>query len=121
MSSNLVTTVTLPDIIMLIRQIPLRNNKIDDGSLNTRFFVRLGYPFASRRFQFELTITALQIVIWLKDVLEIEPNSIQELDTFDHANFDHFIQTMRENYETDNDVRELLENPILENWMETQN
>ncbi len=121
MSSNLVTTVTLPDIIMLIRQIPLRNNKIDDGSLNTRFLIKIGYPYTSYRRFLNYTITAKQIVIWLKDLLEIEPNSIQEIDIFDQSIFDHFIQTMRENYETDNDVRELLENPILENLMDIQN
>jgi len=121
MSSNLVTTVTLPDIIMLIRQIPLRNSRIDGGDLNTRFLLRLGYPFTSRRFRFEFTINALQIVIWLKDILEIEPKSIQELNTFDRESFDHFIETMRENYETDNDVKELLENSILENSIDIQN
>jgi len=121
MSSNSVTTVTLPDMIMLIRQIPLRNNRIDGGDLNTRFGLRLGYPFTSKRFRFELSITALQIVIWLKDVLEIEPNSIQELDIFDQSKFDHFIETMRGNYEADTDVRGLLKNPIFQNWMETQN
>ncbi len=114
-------SVTLPDIIMLIHQIPLGSNVIKEGNLDTRFLLMHGYPFTSKRWNFILTITARQIVIWLKDLLEIEPNSIQELDIFDQSNFDHFIQTMRENYETDNDVRELLENPILENWMETQN
>jgi hypothetical protein len=121
MSSNLVTTVTLPDIIMLIRQIPLRSNRIVGGDLNTRFHLRFGHPFDSRRWQFNLSISSMQIVIWLKDLLEIEPNSIQELDIFDLNNFDHFIETMRENYGTDNDVRELLENPILENLIDIQN
>ena len=121
MSSNLVTTVTMPDIMMLIHQIPLRKKTIDGGDLNTRFGLRLGYSFTSKRFRFELSITALQIVIWLKDVLEIEPNSIQELDIFDQSNFDHFIATIRGNYGADNDVRELLENPIFQNLMETQN
>ncbi len=114
-------SVTLPDIIMLIHQILIVSNEIKEGDLETRFLLIQGYPFTSKRWRFNLSINARQIVIWLKDLLEIEPNSIQELDIFDLNNFDHFIQTMRENYGTDNDVRELLENPILENWMETQN
>jgi hypothetical protein len=121
MFSNLVTTVTLPDITMLIQQIPLVSNEIKGGDLDTRFKLRFGYPFTSKRWHFNLAINARQIVIWLKDILEIEPNSIQEINISDQSNFEHFIDTMRENYETDNDVRELLENPILGNRTNIQN
>lgn len=118
MSSN---SVTLPDIIMLIQQIPLGSNEIKGGDLNTRFMLRFGYRFTSKRWRVNLNINARQIVIWLKDLLESEPNDIQELDIFDLSNFNHFIETMRKNYGADNDVRELLENPVLENLIDIQN
>ena len=121
MSSNQVTTVTLQSIIMLIRQIPLRNNKIVDGNLDDKFLIRSGYPFTSRRFRFDLTITARQIVVWLDNLLENEPESLENLDIFDVSNLRHFVETMRDNYEEDTDVRELLENPILKNWINIEN
>ena len=70
MSSNSVTTVTLPDIIMLIRQIPLRNNIIDKGDLNSRFLIKIGFPYISYRRFLNYTITAKQIIIWLKNLLK---------------------------------------------------
>ena len=78
------------------------------------------YPFTSRRWSFRLSINARQIVIWLKCILNQEPNVINELGE-DQDSFEHFIETMQINYETDPDVRELLENPILENFIEMQN
>lgn len=121
MYSNQVTTVTLQSIMMLIRQIPLRNNKITDGDLDDKFLLKSGYPFTSIRFQLDLTITARQIVIWLENLLENEPESLENLDIFDESNLRHFVETMRDNYEEDNDVIELLENPILRNWINIEN
>lgn len=121
MSSNQVTTVTLQRIMMLIRQIPLRNNKIVDGDLDDKFLLTSGYSFSSRRFGFDLTITARQIVIWLGNLLQNEPESLENLDIFDESNLRHFVETMRDNYEEDNDVIELLENPILKNWIHIEN
>lgn len=121
MSSNSVTTVTLPDIMMLIRQFPLRSYRIQDWDLDTRFPLTFGYPFTSRRWNFMLYINARQIVIWLKSILEQETNELLELSIEDQSNLEHFIGTMRNNFETDIDVRKLLENSILENFIEMQN
>jgi len=107
--------------MMLIRQIPLRNNKIVDGDLDDKFLLTSDYPFTSIRFQLDLTITARLIVVWLGNLLENEPESLENLDIFDKSNLRHFVETMRDNYQEDNDVMELLENPILKNWINIQN
>jgi len=103
----------LEEIEWLISQIPLRSYVIVEGDLDTPFVVEKSYKNNLPTDPLEF-IRARRIVNLLRRILEAHP---EQLDKFEYSesNLEHFIGTIQQNYENDEDVRELLEIPSIQN------
>ena len=103
----------LEEIEWLISQIPLRSYAIVNGDLDTPFLIEKSYknnlPIDPAEF-----IRGRRVVNLLKKILNRHP---EQLDKFEYSesNLEHFIGTIQQNYENDEDVRELLEFQSLQN------
>jgi len=97
----------------LISQIPMRSYRIIDGDLDTPFLITKSYKSNSRPDPAEF-IRGRRVVNLLKKILNRHP---EQLDKFEYSesNLEHFIGTIQQNYENDEDVRELLEFQSLQN------
>lgn len=104
-ATNIRPSTKLKKIIELISWIPLISYKIKDGDLDTRYST----PESCRPY----TITVRRIMKRLKQLSD-KSNELNNLDYFSKCSLEHCMGTVK-HYENDEDVRSLLENPILNN------
>ena len=103
----------LQEIEWLISQIPMRSYNIVDGDLDTPFLLGKRYKNNSLSDDVEF-IRARRIINLLIRVLNRHP---EQLDVFEisGSNLEHFVGTMKQNYEDDEDVTRLLAIPNIRN------
>ena len=101
-ATNTRPSIRMQEITNLISCIPLISYKIKDGDLDTRY---LPPRFSNHDY------TSVRLVMRL---LLDEPNELNDLDYFTRSSLEHFMGTVK-HYKNDEDVRKLLENPILNN------
>lgn len=95
----------LIEIIQLISCIPLRSYKIQDGDLDSRY---LPPRFSNNEY------TSARLAMRKLKRLINKPKELLNLDYHPRVTLEHFMGTVKY-YENDEDVRNLLENPILNN------
>jgi hypothetical protein len=103
----------LKEIEWLISKIPLRSYNIVDGDLDTPFLMGKRYKSNSISNDVEF-IRSRRIINLLTRILNNHPEQLDEFE-ISESNLEHFIGTLKQNYETDVDVERLLAIPNIRN------
>ena len=109
----------LKEIEWFISSIPLGSYKLLHGDLDTPFLIKRNYHtnLPSDLAEF---IRPRRIVNSLRRILSAHPEQLDDYEDSE-TNIGHFIGMLRENYQNDEDVRRLLEIPVLQNYSLSEN
>ncbi len=103
----------------LINRFPLRNTSLIDGNLDTRYSRIENDWQAELIFGIGIWITFREMVRKFNELFSSNP--IDAIILFEqnrpgvNDSFEHFIDTIRNKFSDDQDVRNLLSNPIFQN------